>query len=66
MECLNRDQRQYQPSGASRVVKPEPTQAERDAQAAREKAAQAEREAAEAQRKRDRLLLARFPTPQGA
>lgn len=61
MECLNREQRQYERSGASRVVKPEPTQAEREAQAARDKQAQAEREAAAQQRQRDRLLLERFP-----
>ena len=63
-DCADRQQREFSPSGnLRRTVEPEYTpreQAERDARA-REAAAQASRN--NDQRRRDRALLMRYPTP---
>ena len=61
-ECLDREQRELNPSGSlRRMVVPPPTEMERQAQEARERADTERRAQAAEQARRDRVMLVRYP-----
>ncbi|MCS4510735.1 DUF4124 domain-containing protein [Xylophilus ampelinus] len=61
-ECLDREQRELNPSGSlRRMVVPPPTEMERLAQEARERAEAERRAQAAEQARRERVMLARYP-----
>lgn len=61
-ECLDREQRELNPSGSlRRVVVPPPTEMERLAQEARERAEGERRAQAAEQSRRERVMLVRYP-----
>lgn len=63
-ECNDRDQQQLNPTGTiRRTIKPQPTAQERAEQEEQERKATAERARVDEERRRDRALLIRYPTP---
>lgn len=63
-ECVDREQKQYNPSGTvRRIVPPTPTASERAALEDQQRKAQEERQRAAERKRVQKLLVARYPNP---